>query len=86
MKNFGDFINEDMFSWDHKLKVVMHIHDSNKPYGENTVAKIEVEQDTAEKISNLLNKDKLNDGKYKISWISLEDLYKKNKEDYSKRI
>lgn len=79
MKSYEQHVNE--YLWDDKLKVMMHIHDSEKPYGENTIAKIEVEQGTAEKISAILRKDKLNDDRYKISWISLEDLYQKNKND-----
>ena len=84
MKKYEEHVNELM--WNHKLKVQLNIHDSEKPYGENTVLKIEVEQDTAEKISNLLNKDTVNNGKYKVSWKSLEDTTNHSKTDWSKML
>ena len=79
MKKYKEHVNE--LIWNHNLKVQMNILDTEKPFSDRAIAKIEVEQDTAEKISNVLSKDKLNNGRYKVSWVSLEDLYQKGKND-----
>jgi len=90
MKKFEEYVNEDKVKediWHHNLKVRMSIHDSSKStWSESTVLEIDVEQDTAEKISTLLRKDKLNDGLYKITWKPLEDLHTRKNIDYSSMI